>query len=179
MAAAEIRPDGRLRTAFGRDFHFPSLDDFGLFTPHHNNDDPHTHTSHPPPFFLPIAPPKHRCDAVVGEGEGAYEIVREVRMALEHEYFVLTSSCENDVLSSAVLLVHDDSMRLPIHLACDKNAPLSILRNLLDADCDKASMGVPDKWGGESYTRGGGVVCGNNLAHVIGIQCDVSSSPVL
>jgi hypothetical protein len=93
----------------------------------------------------------NRCDAVVGEGEGASEIVHEVRMALEYEYFSLTSSCEDDVLSRAVLLVHDDSMRLPIHLACDKNAPLSILRSLLVADTEKVSIGVPDKWGGESF----------------------------
>jgi hypothetical protein len=71
-------------------------------------------------------------------------------MALEEEYFSLTSSCKDDVLSRAVLLTHDDSLRLPIHLACDKNAPFSILRSLLDADVEKLSIGMPDKWGGES-----------------------------
>jgi hypothetical protein len=35
-------------------------------------------------------------------------------------------------------------------LACDKNAPFSILRSLLDADVEKLSIGMPDKWGGES-----------------------------
>jgi hypothetical protein len=71
-------------------------------------------------------------------------------MALEEEYFSLTSSCKDGVLSRAVLLTHDDSLRLPIHLACDKNAPFSILRSLLDADVEKLSIGMPDKWGGES-----------------------------
>ena len=70
--------------------------------------------------------------------------------ALEEEYFSLKSSCQGDVLSRAVLLAHNDSMHLPIHLACDKNAPFSVLRSLLDADEGKASIGMPDKWGGES-----------------------------
>jgi hypothetical protein len=69
---------------------------------------------------------------------------------LEEEYFLLTSSCRGDVLSRAVLLAHDDSMRLPIHLACDKNAVFSVLRSLLDADKGKALIGMPGKWGGES-----------------------------
>ena len=63
---------------------------------------------------------------------------------------MLTSSCRGDVLSRAVLLAHDDSMRLPIHLAGDKNAPFLVLRSLLDADKGKALIRMPDKWGGES-----------------------------
>ena len=55
-----------------------------------------------------------------------------------------------DVLLRAVLLAHDNLMRLPIHLACNKNAPFLVLRSLLDADKGKASIGMPDKWGGES-----------------------------
>ena len=69
---------------------------------------------------------------------------------LEEEYFLLMSSCRGDVLSRAVLITHDDSMCLPIHLACDKNAPFLVLRSLLDADEGKASIWMPDKWGGES-----------------------------
>jgi hypothetical protein len=61
-----------------------------------------------------------------------------------------TSSCWGDVLSRAVLLAQDNSMCLPIHLACNKNAPFSVLRSLLDADKGKASIGMLDKWGGES-----------------------------
>ncbi len=70
--------------------------------------------------------------------------------ALEEEYFCLTSLCRDDVLSRAVLLAHDDSMSLPIHLACNKNVLFLVLRSLLDANPGKASIGMPDKWGGES-----------------------------
>ncbi|KAL3815765.1 hypothetical protein ACHAXA_008815 [Cyclostephanos tholiformis] len=115
---------------------------------------------------------RFRCDAVVGEGEGASEIVHEVRMALEYEYFSLTSSCEDDVLSRAVLLVHDDSMRLPIHLACDKNAPLSILRSLLVADTEKVSIGVPDKWGDLPLHT----ACSRHQTEVVKLLVDSDSS---
>jgi hypothetical protein len=40
------------------------------------------------------------------------------------------------------LLAHDGSMRLPIHLACNKNTPFSVLRSLLDVDEGKASIGT-------------------------------------
>ena len=46
----------------------------------------------------------------------------------------------------AVLMTFDDSKRLPIHLACDKNAPYSVLQALLEADKDKTSIRQPDKW---------------------------------
>ncbi len=69
---------------------------------------------------------------------------------LEEEYFSLTSLCRGNMLSRAVLLAHDNLMRLPIHLACNMNAPFLVLTSLLDADVGKASIGMPDKWGGES-----------------------------
>ena len=47
----------------------------------------------------------------------------------------------------AVLRTHDESLRLPIHLACDKNATLPVLHSLLDADVDKRTILLPDRWG--------------------------------
>lgn len=82
-----------------------------------------------------------------GGAAAASTIVQEVRLALEDEFFVLLSQYPSEVLQRAVLLTYDDSLRLPIHLACDKNAPLSILQRLLEADIDKNSIKVPDKWG--------------------------------
>ena len=37
--------------------------------------------------------------------------------------------------------------RLPLHLACDTNAPIEIIRWLLDHDINKESILVKDKWG--------------------------------
>jgi hypothetical protein len=37
--------------------------------------------------------------------------------------------------------------RLPIHLACDKSAPIEVIRWLLDADLTKQTLRVADKWG--------------------------------
>jgi len=84
--------------------------------------------------------------AIVGV-EDAPALVREVRLALEEEFVVLISKYSGQVLNKAVLMTFDESKRLPIHLACDKNAPISILQSLLDADVDKQSIVVPDKWG--------------------------------
>ncbi|KAG7344536.1 ankyrin repeat domain protein [Nitzschia inconspicua] len=48
-------------------------------------------------------------------------------------------------------LIYDDSstatLRLPVHLACDNNAPISIIRALLEADVNNQSILIPDKWG--------------------------------
>jgi hypothetical protein len=60
-------------------------------------------------------------------------------LELEEEYFSLTLSCKDDVLTRAVLLTHDDSLRLLIHLAL-----------LLDVEAEKLLIGMPDKWGGEA-----------------------------
>ena len=89
---------------------------------------------------------RFRDDTII-DGADAPTIVQEVRLALGEEFNVLLSQYSNEVLQRAVLLTYDDSMRLPIHLACDKNAPFSILQRLLEADVDKTSIKVPDKWG--------------------------------
>jgi hypothetical protein len=39
------------------------------------------------------------------------------------------------------------TLRLPIHLACDNNAPISIIRTLLEADSNNQTILKPDKWG--------------------------------
>lgn len=88
---------------------------------------------------------------------------RHVRVALdnlfEHEFqflsqedqqerfVMLVSQYSPQVMSRAVLLTHDDSARLPLHLACDKNAPLHVIRWLLESDTQKLSLLKPDKWG--------------------------------
>ena len=81
----------------------------------------------------------------------AASVVADVRDALVSEYFALVSPVKDDILPLAVLLtndtVDDASKRLPIHLAVDKNAPLSILRSLLRADVHKYTIGKSDKWG--------------------------------
>ena len=75
------------------------------------------------------------------------DLVQELRLALEEEFIMLISQYSKEVLQKAVLMTFDDSKRLPIHLACDKNAPLSVLKILLEADVDKVSIRMPDKWG--------------------------------
>lgn len=85
--------------------------------------------------------------AHMGEGDGAIAVVQEVRLALEQEFDVLLSGYSDEVLQKAVLMTFDDSLRLPIHLACDKNAPISVLQTLLEADVKKMSIALPDKWG--------------------------------
>jgi ankyrin repeat protein len=80
--------------------------------------------------------------------DGASEtLIEEVRLALEGEFILLLTQFSEDDLKAAVLLTHDDSQRLPLHLACDKNAPISVLKTLLDADIHKVSIGEPDRWG--------------------------------
>ncbi len=68
--------------------------------------------------------------------------------------------------SDRKVLAHDDSMRLPIHLACDKNAPFSIIMSLLDADAGEVSIGVLDKWGIESPPPSRGGIVGARIAGV-------------
>ncbi|KAL9188909.1 hypothetical protein ACHAXT_011399 [Thalassiosira profunda] len=91
---------------------------------------------------------RFRVDPVLGDaGERASALVEEVRQALEEEFVVLVAGYTEEVLQLAVLMTYDESKRLPIHLACDKNAPLSILESLLEADINKQSITLPDKWG--------------------------------
>ena len=74
-------------------------------------------------------------------------LIEEVRLALEEEFVLLITQYSQEDLQTAVLLTYDDSRRLPIHLACDKNAPMSVLKALLDADVHKVSIREPDRWG--------------------------------
>lgn len=67
--------------------------------------------------------------------------------ALENEFFDLLDQYSLAAYRRAVLRTHDESLRLPIHLACDKNATLPVLHSLLDADVDKRAISKPDKWG--------------------------------
>jgi len=89
----------------------------------------------------------------------------ELRIALdklfEHEFqflclqdqlarfVLLVSQYEPEIIKRAVLMTlpDSDSGRLPIHLACDKNAPTQVICWLLDSDVNKESIQVPDKWG--------------------------------
>eukprot|EP00985_Skeletonema_marinoi_P021146 scaffold12845_cov141-Skeletonema_marinoi.AAC.4 len=88
---------------------------------------------------------RFRDDTII-DGE-ATALINEVRLALEEDFVVLISQYSQEDLQAAVLLTYDDSRRLPLHLACDKNAPMSILKALLDADVDKLSIREADRWG--------------------------------
>lgn len=87
---------------------------------------------------------KFRLDTTI---ENAPQLATEVRLALEEEFILLISQYTHATYQQAVVMTLDDSKRLPIHLACDKNAPLSILTSLLDADEGNLSIGLADKWG--------------------------------
>ena len=89
---------------------------------------------------------RFRGDTII-EGDGALALVEEVRIAITEEFFDVVSQYSEEVLQQAVLMTFDESQRLPIHLACDKNAPISILQRLLEADKDKTSIREADKWG--------------------------------
>ena len=89
---------------------------------------------------------RFRGDTII-EGDGALALVEEVRIAITEEFFDVVSQYSEEVLQQAVLMTFDESKRLPIHLACDKNAPISILQRLLEADKDKTSIREADKWG--------------------------------
>ena len=75
------------------------------------------------------------------------------------QLIVLVSSYPEDALKKAVLMTHPPndnnqdpysttySGRLPIHLACDTNAPTAIIQWLLDNDENKESIRRKDRWG--------------------------------
>ncbi len=88
---------------------------------------------------------RFRDDTII-DGE-ATALINEVRLALEEEFVILISQYSQEDFETAVLLTYDDSKRLPLHLACDKNAPLSILKSLLDADVEKVAIREADRWG--------------------------------
>ena len=89
---------------------------------------------------------RFRGDTII-EGDDAALVVEEVRVVISEEFFDVIQYSEEVVLQQAVLMTFDESKRLPIHLACDKNAPISILRRLLEADKNKTSIREADKWG--------------------------------
>ena len=88
---------------------------------------------------------RFRDDTII-DGE-ATALINEVRLALEEEFVLLVSQYSQEDFETAVLSTYDDSKRLPLHLACDKNAPVSILKALLDADVDKVAIREADRWG--------------------------------
>ena len=75
------------------------------------------------------------------------ELIAEIRDAIQSEFVEIISQYPHSTLQKAVLLTFDESRRLPIHLACDKNAPIEILKCFLNADKEKVSLRETDKWG--------------------------------
>ena len=90
----------------------------------------------------------------------------EATVRLEEDFCLLISQYSDKVLQRAVLLTDELSdeekkyprsstttttttatLRLPIHLACDNDAPVSIIRTLLEADRKNQTILQPDKWG--------------------------------
>lgn len=86
------------------------------------------------------------------------------------QFLMITSQYSEEALQKAVLMTNHqeddndtavtggildnnnnnnntDTQRLPIHLACDTNAPIEIIRWLLDQDPNHASILRKDKWG--------------------------------
>lgn len=72
---------------------------------------------------------------------------------VEEQFMMLVSRYPEEALQRAVLMTAVEtpdvsfSGRLPIHLACDNNAPIGIIRWLLDSDPGKSSIQKPDSWG--------------------------------
>lgn len=101
-----------------------------------------------------------------------FSLEEHVLETFEEDFCMLLSQYPNECLRRAVLMTDNDmhliesgeaesytaaattntddtmaTLRLPIHLACDNNAPISIIRTLLEADIDNQSILKPDKWG--------------------------------
>lgn len=97
-----------------------------------------------------------------------FSLEDHVVKSFEEDFCILVSLYSEQCLQRAVLLTDADvlgrqqelvdktqvveenttaTLRLPIHLACDNNAPLSIIRALLEADVNNQSILKPDKWG--------------------------------
>lgn len=95
-------------------------------------------------FELDAIIERFRSETLVTESP---ELLTEIRDALQSEFVKLISQYSYSTLQKAVLMTFDESRRLPIHLACDKNAPIEILECFLEADHEKISIRVPDKWG--------------------------------
>ena len=75
--------------------------------------------------------------------------------SFEERYLLLTSSYSNECLKRAVLISDNEfiaatagangiddnaTRRLPLHLACDKGAPLPIIKSLLEADIENQTI---------------------------------------
>ena len=74
----------------------------------------------------------------------------------DEQFIILVSQYSERDLQKAVSMTttfsggpEDSSCtgRLPIHLACDNNAPILVIQWLLEADTQKQSILQPDKWG--------------------------------
>jgi ankyrin repeat protein len=75
-------------------------------------------------------------------------------LLVEEQLILLVTQYDTKVLQKAVLMraVEDPDHpsytgRLPIHLACDNNAPIEVIRWLVDADIERISLRTADKWG--------------------------------
>ena len=72
---------------------------------------------------------------------------------MQEEFMVLVSQYSDESMRRAVVMTshgpesHRYTGRLPIHLACDKNAPIQVIQYLLDSDIQKISVPKTDKWG--------------------------------
>jgi len=79
----------------------------------------------------------------------------EIVTPFEEQFVCLVSQCSEDVVKCALLMtlpsesIEDNSHggQLPTHLACDNDAPIEVMRWLLENDANKISMLQPDKWG--------------------------------
>jgi len=88
--------------------------------------------------------------------EEQFELTEDEQLA---QLIMISSQYEPQELQRAVLLTKDTGLsdettstntkRLPLHLACDTNAPLAVIRWLLDADPSGGSISVQakDRWG--------------------------------
>ena len=75
-------------------------------------------------------------------------------VVLEEELILLVTQYSPPVLQRAVLLRAIEDInhpsytgRLPLHLACDNDAPIAVIRWLVDADVQRESLRIADKWG--------------------------------
>ena len=104
-----------------------------------NNNNP-THLRHELDTLLE----RFRSETLITESP---ELITDIRDALQSEFVEIISQYPHSCLQKAVLMTYDESKRLPIHLACDKNAPIEILTCFLEADVQKRSIREKDKWG--------------------------------
>jgi hypothetical protein len=81
-----------------------------------------------------------------------------ISVPFDVQFSNLVSEYSTQAIQQALLLtsIHEDphstssssyTGRLPIHLACDKCAPRSVIQWLIEHDPTKTSIQTPDKWG--------------------------------